>query len=628
MTAQIPRKQFGNLISEGVPDIPSQLSEKLQQYQNVREATVIDWLQDGSGLIISTRFGETAQFHIVKSAGGVRRQITFFKEPLAGGRVCPNPQQNSFLFTKDIGGSESYQLFNFDLHTGKYELLTDGHSRHSNGFWNNTGTAFVYSKTNEQDHHLYIQNRIYPKREELIFAATGYWFVIDWSPDDRYLTIGNYISANESHIYILNVLTGETQLIGNNIKRVAYHGGYWSKDGQGIYLTADDDSEFLQLKYYHIKQRKITTITNDIQWNIEQFSMSPKGDIAVFTVNEAGLNRLYLLNTKDHSYHLIQQVPLGQISGLKWHPDNRFLALSIATSQTPSDVFVLDIYNELPERWTFSEVGGLNTDHFIAPQLIHYQTFDKKKGAPREIPAFYYRPNKGEQPYPVLIYIHGGPESQYRPNFSSIIQYYVKELGIAVLAPNVRGSSGYGKTYVGLDDGYKREDSVKDIGTLLNWIKEQNELDTQRISVMGGSYGGYMVLAAMTHYNSRLKCGIDIVGISNFVTFLENTKSYRRDLRRVEYGDERDPKMRQHLMRISPTTNAHKITRPMLIAQGFNDPRVPTSEAEQMLQAIRKNGGEAWYLLAKDEGHGFRKKSNQDYYTKSVIMFLQKYLLQ
>jgi dipeptidyl aminopeptidase/acylaminoacyl peptidase len=227
----------------------------------------------------------------------------------------------------------------------------------------------------------------------------------------------------------------------------------------------------------------------------------------------------------------------------------------------------------------------------------------------------------------VLIYIHGGPESQFRPGFSPVFQYYLNELGLAVIAPNVRGSTGYGKNFLKLDNGYKREDSVKDIGKLLDWIKQQPELDSSRVAVIGGSYGGYMVLASMAHFNNRLRCGIDVVGISNFVTFLENTKSYRRNLRRVEYGDERDPRMRRHLERISPTANAHKIAKPILIIQGQNDPRVPASEAEQMLHAIRRNGGEAWYMLAKDEGHGFRKKSNREFYDKTVILFLQKHLL-
>ena len=278
-------------------------------------------------------------------------------------------------------------------------------------------------------------------------------------------------------------------------------------------------------------------------------------------------------------------------------------------------------------RWTSSEVGGLNTSTFVTPELIEYETFDLVDGKPRKIPAFYFKPEKSNGPMPVLISIHGGPESQYRPFFRSTLQYYLNELGIAVLAPNVRGSNGYGKTYLQLDNGGKREDTVKDIGKLLDWIAQQPELDSGRVGVMGGSYGGYMVLAAMIQFNDRLRAGIDVVGISNFVTFLENTKAYRRDLRRAEYGDERDPEMRAFLNKISPTTNAHKIARPMFIAQGLNDPRVPASESEQMVKVIRENGGAVWYMLAKDEGHGFRKKTNRNFYSNVVALFLQTFLL-
>ncbi len=253
---------------------------------------------------------------------------------------------------------------------------------------------------------------------------------------------------------------------------------------------------------------------------------------------------------------------------------------------------------------------------------MRYPSFDTVDGKPREIPAWVYKP-AGSGPHPVLINIHGGPEAQSQPIFSISTQQWI-ELGYAVITPNVRGSSGYGKTYLALDNGLKREDSVKDIGKLLDWIATQDELDASRIVLIGGSYGGYMVLSAMTHYNDRLRGAIDIVGISNFVTFLESTAEYRRDLRRPEYGDERDPEMREFLQKISPLNNAGKINKPMLIVQGQNDPRVPVTESEQMVAKIRANGGEVWYLVGLNEGHGFAKRDNADYYQWAVALFLEK----
>lgn len=628
MTAQIEKRQIGNLVIEGIPEIPKQLSEKLNQYQNTREAFIADWLSDGSGMLILTRFGESAQVHMVETPGGVRKQLTFFSEPISGASICPSPKKNGFLFTKDKGGSEVYQLYFFDIDSGNFELLTDGYSKNGNGVWNNKGDAFVYPsiKRNNKDYDIYLFFADRKKKEKRILKGKGLWFPIQWSADDRYVTIGHFCSINECFLYYLEVETGVLTEISVE-KNVACHGGEWNKSGTGVYYTSDQDSQFRQLFLYNTRDRTKRNLSPEIHWNVEILNLSPDGNTLAFTVNENGISRLFLMDTSTNAYRAIETIPGGQISGLKWHPDGQRLALSLNTPVSPADVYVLNVSSQTLKQWTFSEVGGLNKKIFVEPELIHYPTFDDVNGSGRHIPAFYYRPLGQPGPLPVLIYIHGGPESQYRPAFSSIFQYYLNELGIAVIAPNVRGSTGYGKSFLKLDNGYKREDSVLDIGKLIDWIEGQPELDPERIAVMGGSYGGYMVLASMTHYNDRLRCGIDIVGISNFVTFLENTKSYRRNLRRVEYGDERDPRMREHLESISPTSNAHKITKPMLIVQGLNDPRVPASEAEQMLNKIRKNGSEAWYLLAKDEGHGFRKKFNRDYYNKAVILFLQKYLL-
>jgi len=340
---------------------------------------------------------------------------------------------------------------------------------------------------------------------------------------------------------------------------------------------------------------------------------------------------LYLLDTTTRQYETVDNIPTGLIFGLQFSPDDTKLAMTLNTAKTPSDTFVLQIgtgpltYGGL-RRWTHSEVGGLDTSKFRSPTLVSYPTFDKVDGKDRQIPAWVYKP-QGKGPFPVVVSIHGGPEGQSRPSFSSTYQMWMEKLGVAIVVPNVRGSSGYGKSYLALDNGFKREDSVRDIGALLDWIGTQSDLDADRIAVFGGSYGGYMVLASSVHYSDKLKAAVDIVGISNFVTFLENTQDYRRDLRRVEYGDEREPAMRAHLEKISPLNNVEKIKIPMFIVQGENDPRVPVTESKQVVAALRKQGETVWFMNALNEGHGYRKKENRDVYQQATVLFLKEHLI-
>ena len=368
-------------------------------------------------------------------------------------------------------------------------------------------------------------------------------------------------------------------------------------------------------------------ISGDIPWNVEEGAISADRKRAVFTTNEDGMTKVYLMDTTTRAYAPVSGLPIGYAGGMLFSPSGDRLAMTLNTPSTPSDTFVLALGKGATEhgaleRWTYSEVGGLDTDSFIEPELIRYTSFDGLS-----VPAWVYKP-AGPGPHPVLIDIHGGPESQERPYFSSSVQMWLAKLGVAVIAPNVRGSAGYGKSYVAMDNGFKREDSVRDIGALLDWVATQPDLDAGKVAVFGGSYGGYMVLACAVHYSDRLKAAVDIVGISNFVTFLENTQDYRRDLRRVEYGDERDPKMRAHLQKISPLTNVDKITIPMLVLQGENDPRVPVTEAVQIVNALRANGQAVWYMNALNEGHGYRKKENRDVGQQAVVLFLQEHLLK
>jgi dipeptidyl aminopeptidase/acylaminoacyl peptidase len=444
------------------------------------------------------------------------------------------------------------------------------------------------------------------------------------------LLVGHYVSANESYLYWCDVATKKlTPINPQKDKKIAYGDALWSKDGRGVYYTSDESGEFQQLTYHELATGKKTIVSGNIAWDVTGLALADNGRRLAYVTNEDGMSKLYVFDLQTNWEEMdLPQLPVGLIFGLEFSKDGTELGMTLNTSQTSSDVYSIKLATRELVRWTFSEIGGLNAEKFVTPQLIHYQTFDKVNGKPRMIPAFYYKPRGASGKLSVIISIHGGPEGQARPGFSSTYQYWLNELGIAVLVPNVRGSSGYGKTYLTLDNGYKREESVKDIGALLDWIAQQPELDADRVGVTGGSYGGYMTLATLCTYNDRIRAAVDVVGISNFVTFLESTQEYRRDLRRVEYGDERDPKMREFLTKISPTTNAHKITKPLFVIQGLNDPRVPATESEQMVKTVRKNGGTVWYLVAKDEGHGFRKKVNRDYQTNAESLFWETFLLE
>ncbi|HTJ51596.1 MAG TPA: prolyl oligopeptidase family serine peptidase [Cyclobacteriaceae bacterium] len=628
---QTDKKEIGNLVAEGIPEIPQALMERMNQYQNVRSASLSSWNPDGSGMLISTRFAETPQLHFIDHPGGARRQITFFKEPITSGSYCPDTNYKGFMFTKDLGGNEFAQLFWFDTNTGKYEMISDGgRSQNSLPTWSNKGNQFlmVSTRRNSKDYDLYLADMKSPKDAKLILQQGGSWAPIDWAPDDKHVLVLNYISANKSFLYILDVEMGKLEQINPSSEDISFGGALWSGDGKGLYMISDQGSEFQTLKYYDITTKKSTDISSSIHWDIDDITATKDRGKIVFTTNENGISKLYNLDPATKKFTpSLSAIPIGIISNIQFTPDGTALGLVINTSQSPGDIYSINLKDNKLTRWTYSEVGGLNNSSFTIPTLIEYETFDKVDGKVRKIPAFYYKSKNTSGKMPVVISIHGGPEAQFQPFFSSFNSFMTNELGIAVIAPNVRGSSGYGKTYLKLDNGFLREESVKDIGALLDWIARQPELDASRIAVYGGSYGGYMVLSSVFNYNAKIKCGIDVVGISNFVTFLKNTEDYRKDLRRVEYGDERDAKMNEYLTKISPANNVDKITKPLLIIQGQNDPRVPFTESEQMKQKLRNKGNTVWYLLGKDEGHGFRKKNNVDYMQWSIVLFLQQNLI-
>jgi dipeptidyl aminopeptidase/acylaminoacyl peptidase len=614
------------LVLDGIPKLPASLAETAGRYAENRAAFPADWHPARREMLIGTRFANTVQTHLVKFPGGARQQLTFFQEPVHGGTYHPEGA-DYMLFSKDVGGGEWFQLYRYSLATGESRLLTDGKSKNDIGPWSSAGDRIAYSSTRRtgKDTDLWVMNPNDPKSDRLVTQVSGGgWAPLDWSPDDKRILVMEGISVNESYLWLVDVATGEkTALTPRKAgEPVAYGGARFSKDGKGIYYTTDQGSEFQWLVYMDLASKQTRMLTQDIPWDVEQFELSWDGRKIALVANEDGLSTLHLLDAATGKPLTAPKLPPGLIGDLHWHRNNRDLAFSFTSARNPADCYSVDVTTNKVERWTASETA-VHTDAFADAELIRWKSFDGKS-----ISGFFYRPPaKFTGKRPVMISIHGGPEGQSRPYFLRRGNYYLNELGIALISPNVRGSTGYGKTFTKLDNGFLREDSYKDIQSLLDWIAARPDLDANRVAVTGVSYGGHMTLATSTFYSDRIRCSIDIVGMSNLVTFLEHTEEYRRDLRRVEYGDERDPKMRAFLEKIAPMNNVEKIRKPMMVVAGKNAPRVPVSESDQIVASLKRNGTPVWYMVAKDEGHGYQKKANGEFEFYATVAFLQKYLL-
>lgn len=616
-----------NLATEGIPSIPSSLAAGVERYSNYRGASLASWNPERREMLISTRFADVPEIHLVKMPGGDRNQLTFFPDPVTAARF--NPKAGSFfVFSKDVGGGEFYQLYRYDIDSGEVALLTDGKSRNVGMVWARSGEKIAYGSTRRDgnDVDIWVMNPADPKSDHMLAKLDGGgWQPLDWSPDGHQLLVMNEVSAEESYLWLMDANSGEkTQLTAKGEVKVSYGSGRFSKDGKGVYATSDKDSEFHRLIYIDLNTKQTTSLTSNIPWDVDEFDLSDNGKMIAFVTNEDGFGVLHLFETSTRKEKSVPSLPKGIISGVAWNKNNHDVGFNLTSARSSSDVYSLDVDTGKVERWTFSETGGLNTANLPEPELIHWKSWDS-----RMISGFLYRPpTKFTGKRPVIVNIHGGPEGQFRPGFLGRNNYWLDELGIAMIFPNVRGSTGYGKTFLSLDNGFLREGSYEDIGTLLDWIQEQPDLDSSRVMITGGSYGGFMTLAVATTYNDRICCSVDVVGPSNLVTFLEHTSGYRQDLRRVEYGDEREPKMREFLERIAPYNKAKNITKPLFVIAGKNDPRVPASESEQMAQIVRQNGTPVWWLLGKNEGHGFHKKQNIDYQFYATVVFVKQYLLK
>ena len=622
-----------NLVLDGVPPIPAELADKLAPYVEFRPHGMLSWHPQRREMLIRRRLNATNQVHLLTLPGIGALPLTDFPEAVGAAAFEP-ARGDYFLFTKAEGGNEVFRIFREDLATRDVTALSPEGERASFPVFTRKGDRIAYT-TQAVDRNnpdrvartaVHVMDPRKPASDRVIARLDGGgWIGASFSEDGRRLVLREYKSANESHLWIMDAATGAKRRVTKASTEPVFYGEtHFSKDGRGLFTITDRGSEFRRLAYLPLSGGPEKVLTAKLAYDVDDFDLSVDANRIAFITNEKGSDVLRFIDTT--TLKELPRPPLfqGVIGGLQWRRKSSEVAFHISSARSAGDVFSYDLKANKLTRWTNGNNPKVNTSELVEPRLIQWKSFDGL-----EITGFHYHPPaKFEGKRPVIVSIHGGPESQARPGFIGRNNYFVTELGVAMIYPNVRGSSGFGKTFLKLDNGMKREDSVKDIGALLDWIAAQPDLDASRVMIMGGSYGGYMAFASSVHFADRIAGSVAVVGISNIVTFLERTESYRRDLRRVEYGDERDPQMRTFLESIAPLNSVAKITKPIVVVAGMNDPRVPYTEAEQIVATLKKQGTPVWSILARDEGHGFVKKPNADYQFYATVEFAKETLLK
>ena len=612
------------LVADGMPEVPAELASATRPYMENRGAGFSGWHPTDKSMLIGTRFGNTTQLHRVAMPMGARKQVTFEAEPVGGGSWAPQ-RGDVLLVQKDIGGNEFFQIY--ALKNGKLELLTDGKSRNGLNAWSDDGELVAYTSTrrNGRDSDIYVMDPRNPASNRMVAEVSGGgWAAVAFAQDKSWALVGQYLSVQKTNLHRLDLVKGGMTPIGDHAAPISYQGAQIAPDGT-IWVTSDEGSEFQRLGTLDAATGKFTPKGPAEKWDVDTFDISDDGKMIAYVTNEAGMSKLKLMDVKSGKVRIVDALPAGIVGGVDIAPWGE-IGLTFTSARSAADVWSVNPRTLKLTRWTESETGGLDVTRNVEPELVKVKSFDGV-----EVSGFLYRPDAAKFPgkRPLIMNVHGGPEGQSRPGFQGRNNFLLNEEGVAIFYPNVRGSTGYGKTFVSLDNGpFKREDSVKDMGAFLTHLEQDAGLDAARFGLTGGSYGGYMCYAAAIQYADKLKSNLCVVAISNFVTFLENTESYRRDLRRVEYGDERDPAQRAKLTEISPLTRVKEIRKPLMVVTGANDPRVPKSEADQLVAAVRAGGGTAWHLVGMNEGHGFAKKENADYNFWAGLMFWRETLLK
>lgn len=499
----------GNLIIENVPEIPPAIAGRVAEYRDLGASTFLDWAPDSKAILVGTRLNETEQLHLMTGARGKSHQVTFLSEPVTIGRFRPGTVD--VLFASDVGGTEDYHLFYLSGTTGETRHLTPDGGRNTDAIFSDDGNTLVWSRSapGASDRNIMMATAPNFDNAKVIFKAPGSWSATDFSPDGSSLILRHYVSSTIASLYVLHITSGKMTEVNPSERLQSYSGAEFSRDGSLIYFLTDADGEYNDLYSYNVATGEKRNLTGHINREIDNFDLSPDGKRLAFTINKNGASRFEVMEVRSGRALRVPRVPEGLVESFAFSPDSRRIAYTFSTSRSPGNVFTFKPGRRNIAKWTRTESTTVESKTFVEPEQVMYPTFDKVGGVRRQVPAYVYRPaSKG--PHPVVIYIHGGPAFQFRPRFYAVFQYWLNDLGIAVVAPNVRGSTGYGKTYRDLDNRRKREDSVKDIGALIDWLGTQEDFDADRIALYGGSYGGYMVLSSMMHYNDQLAGGVSV----------------------------------------------------------------------------------------------------------------------
>jgi len=625
--AQAEIKPPESVVHEGIPPIPASISREVYPYRAFYGSSLLGW--DPSKLCpIITRYTSAGSLQAARVESPGEAPSFFTSLPQGFRELYSDPRGSCILYTKAADKNFQSQIYRYDIAAKTSTLLTDGASKNVYPVWSSSGKLIAYSsnRRNGSDLDIYVMDPLDPKSNHMVAQLKGNdWASFAWSPDDRKLILSDYQSSEETYLWLFDIETGrQTLLTPSDRSHPAFNGSYayFSHGGKGIYISTDKGSEFRRLAYVDLATRKYRFLTDDIKWDVDEFALSPDGKVLAFVANEDGVSRLHLMKTDTYTLVATPNLAIGLISTLKWHASSLSLAFVFSSTKNPPDVFSIALGAGKLDRWTRAYTAT-NTDQFKEPELIRWKSFDG-----RTVSGFLYRPPESlREKHPVLVYLHGGLHDQFHPDFRGQDNYFINALGITVIYPNVRGSSGYGKTFMSLDDQLLRVDATKDVGALLDWIGTQPDLDAGRVLVDGDSAGGYAALSVAEMYPDKISAVMSYAGPTNLATLIERTIGNDPDPWRRELGDERDKRTREFLDGIAPVNSADKITKPAFLIIGGQDLMTSIPETEHIVARIKAKGIAVWYLLAKNEGHGFMDPSIYEYTFDAKALFVRQLLL-